>query len=94
MDSSIDGSGIEGQRHSEHRNYRKEESVEEHMTIAVDLAKAVFEIAVSKSPGRVCLRKRLTISRSVGTIPRVDKAPKFSHGLCRHPLFVTESISL
>jgi transposase len=30
------------------------------MTIAVDLAKSVFEIAVSKEPGRVCQRRRLT----------------------------------
>jgi len=29
-------------------------------TIAVDLAKSVFEVAVSSEPGRVCLRKRLT----------------------------------
>ena len=34
--------------------------MEEHMTIAVDLAKTVFEIAGSRSPGRVCLRKRLS----------------------------------
>jgi transposase len=34
--------------------------VEHPMTIAVDLAKSVFEIAVSKDPGRVCQRRRLT----------------------------------
>jgi transposase len=34
--------------------------VEQHMTIAVDLAKTVFEVAASKEPGRVCLRKRLS----------------------------------
>ena len=34
--------------------------MEKHMTIAVDLAKTVFEVAVSKEPGRVCLRKRLS----------------------------------
>jgi transposase len=34
--------------------------VEHPTTIAVDLAKSVFEIAVSKEPGRVCQRKRLT----------------------------------
>lgn len=38
----------------------KEESVEHPMTIAVDLAKSVFEVAVSREPGRVCERKRLT----------------------------------
>lgn len=37
--------------------------MEEHTTIAVDLAKSVFEIAVSKSPGRICLRKRLSRAR-------------------------------
>ena len=34
--------------------------MEKHMTVAVDLAKSVFEVAVSKDPGRVCLRKRLS----------------------------------
>ena len=34
--------------------------MEKDMTIAVDLAKTVFEIAASKEPGRVCLRKRLS----------------------------------
>jgi transposase len=34
--------------------------VEHPTTIAVDLAKSVFEIAVSKDPGRVCQRRRLT----------------------------------
>lgn len=33
------------------------------MTIAVDLAKNVFEIAASKEPGRVCLLKRVSRSR-------------------------------
>lgn len=40
-------------------NSRKEESLEKHTTIAVDLAKTVFEITVSDRPGRVCERKRL-----------------------------------
>ena len=31
-----------------------------HTTIAVDLAKSVFEIAVSSRPGRVCERHRLS----------------------------------
>ena len=34
--------------------------------IAVDLAKTVFEIAVSRAPGRVCERKRLSRSRFLG----------------------------
>ena len=32
-------------------------------TIAVDLAKSVFEVSVSRQPGRVCQRKRLTRSQ-------------------------------
>jgi len=34
--------------------------VQEHTTIAVDLAKSVFELAVSNQPGTVSLRRRLT----------------------------------
>jgi transposase len=34
--------------------------VEHPTTIAVDLAKSVFEVAVSKDPGRGCQRRRLT----------------------------------
>ena len=34
--------------------------MEHPTTIAVDLAKSVFEVAVSKDPGRVCQRRRLT----------------------------------
>jgi transposase len=45
------------------RNYRKEESVKEHTTIAVDLSKSVFEVAVSRDPGRVCERRRLSRSQ-------------------------------
>ncbi len=33
--------------------------MEKHTTIAVDLSKTVFEIAVSEQPGRICDRKRL-----------------------------------
>jgi hypothetical protein len=33
--------------------------VEKHTTMAMDLSKTVFEIAVSDQPGRVCERKRL-----------------------------------
>jgi len=34
--------------------------VEHPTTIAVDLAKSVFEVSLSREPGRVCQRKRLT----------------------------------
>jgi len=34
--------------------------VEEHTTIAVDLSKNVFEVAVSRESGRVCERRRLS----------------------------------
>jgi transposase len=44
-------------------NYRKEESVKEHTTIAVDLSKSVFEVAISREPGRVCQRRRLLRSQ-------------------------------
>jgi transposase len=37
--------------------------MEDPTTIAVDLAKSVFEISVSREPGRVCQRKRLTRSQ-------------------------------
>jgi len=39
--------------------------VEKHTTIAVDLSKTVFEIAVSNFPGRVCERKRLSRAQLV-----------------------------
>src|SRR5262245_32617328 len=37
----------------------KEESVEEHSVVAVDIAKSIFEAAVSHEPGRVAARPRL-----------------------------------
>lgn len=39
--------------------------MEHPTTIAVDLAKSVFEVAVSTEPGRVCQRKRLTRKQMV-----------------------------
>jgi transposase len=39
---------------------KKEESVEKHTVVAVDVAKAVFELAVSEEPGRVKLHRRLS----------------------------------
>jgi hypothetical protein len=38
----------------------KEEPVEKHTVVAVDIAKVVFDIAVSHEPGRVAERKRLS----------------------------------
>jgi hypothetical protein len=38
----------------------KEESVGEHSVVAVDVAKVVFELAVSDEPGRVKLHRRLS----------------------------------
>jgi len=39
--------------------------VEEHTTIAVDLSKTVFEVAVSHKPGRVAERRRLSRSQLI-----------------------------
>ena len=61
MDSSYDENGIEvPASRGALALLQKEESVEKHMTVAVDVAKNVFEIAVSRDPGRVCLRRRLS----------------------------------
>src|SRR5213593_3819785 len=38
----------------------KEEPVEKHTVVAVDIAKVVFDVAVSHEPGRVAERKRLS----------------------------------
>ena len=38
----------------------KEESVEKHKVVGVDIAKTVFDLAVSDEPGRVSLRRRLS----------------------------------
>jgi len=38
----------------------KEESVEKHIVVAVDVAKAVFELAVSEEPGRIKLHRRIS----------------------------------
>lgn len=65
MDSSFDVNGIMVPTSLGVITLPKEESVEKHMTIAVDLAKTVFEIAASKEPGRVCLRKRLSRSQLI-----------------------------
>jgi transposase len=38
----------------------KEESVEKHTVVAVDIAKSIFEVAVSHRPGHVAMRRRLS----------------------------------
>lgn len=61
MDSSRDSRGIECQsRLCAPDTPGEEESVMQSTTIAVDLAKSVFEIAVSDRPGKVTERHRLS----------------------------------
>lgn len=37
--------------------------MQQHTTIAIDVAKSVFEVAISRRPGRVSTRHRLTRKR-------------------------------
>jgi hypothetical protein len=61
MDSSRDSRGIECQSRLDPGQLREGGvHVHEQTTIAVDLAKSVFELAVSKRPGTVSGRRRLT----------------------------------
>jgi len=61
MDSSRDSRGIECQSRLDPRKlWGGGAHVHEHTTIGVDLAKSVFELAVSDRPGAVSLRRRLT----------------------------------
>jgi transposase len=61
MDSSRDSRGIECQSQPCALESSREEESEMHSTtIAVDLAKSVFEVAVSQRPGRVSERHRLS----------------------------------
>jgi hypothetical protein len=61
MDSSRDSRGITCQsRFTPQKLWGEGVHVQEHTTIAVDLAKSVFEFAVSNQPGTVSLRRRLT----------------------------------
>jgi transposase len=61
MDSSRDSRGIECQSRLDPGQLREGGvHVHEHTTIAVDLAKSVFELAVSRRPGTVSSRRRLT----------------------------------
>ena len=59
MDSSCDSIGIDVPE-SRLVKAKEEPIVSNLTTIAVDLAKAVFEVAVSDRPGHVCRRERLT----------------------------------
>jgi transposase len=45
-----------------------------HKTIAVDIAKNVFEIAVSDTPGRVCERQRVSRARFLRWFGKVEPA--------------------
>jgi transposase len=61
MDSSRDSRGIECQSSPcAPEGSGEEESEMKHTTIAVDLAKSVFEVAVSRRPGQVAIRRRLS----------------------------------
>jgi hypothetical protein len=61
MDSSRDSRGIECQSRLDPGKLREGGAhVHEHTTSGVDLAKSVFELAVSDRPGAVSLRHRLT----------------------------------
>jgi transposase len=61
MDSSRDSRGIECQSSPcAPEGSGEEESEMQDTTIAVDLAKSVFEVAVSRRPGQVAIRRRLS----------------------------------
>jgi transposase len=51
----------------------KEESMENPTTIAVDLSKSVFEVAVERE-GRICQRKRLSRGQTIAFLSQVPKA--------------------
>ena len=70
MDSSRDSRGIECQSRLAPRNSSGEEESEmQSTTIAVDLAKSVFEVAVSQRPGKVA-RAPSALARAVLAVPR------------------------
>ena len=50
--------------------------MENPMTIAVDLSKNVFEIAVERQ-GRICQRLGCTVVRAVARCPRDDEGDYF-----------------
>ena len=52
---------------------KKEEPMEKHNVVAVDIAKAVFELAVSREAGRVCDRRRLSRGAFLVYLAQVPK---------------------
>jgi transposase len=73
MDSSCDFVGIDVPK-SRASVSHMEESTVKSTTIAVDLAKSVFELAVSHHPGRVASRHRLSRSRFLEWFARQSQA--------------------
>jgi hypothetical protein len=49
--------------------------VQQHTTIAVDLAESVFELAISERPGTVSLRRRLTRGQFSSFVAELPAAP-------------------
>ena len=49
--------------------------MEEHTVVAVDVAKVVFELAVSEEPGRVKLHRRLSRGEVRSSSHRLANAP-------------------
>ena len=47
----------------------KEDHMGEHTVVAVDIAKSVFEVAVSKQPGSSGLKRRLGRIKREGLLP-------------------------
>ena len=55
-------------------------------TIAVDLAKSVFEVAVSHSPGKVSKRHRLSRKGLRHFLPSAARSPECFGSAARHPV--------
>jgi transposase len=73
MDSSRDSIGISVPE-SWLVRAKEEPIVEKDTRIAVDVAKAVFEIAVSDRPGRVCRRERKPRAQFLGCLAQMPSA--------------------
>ena len=54
----------------------------QRQTIGVDLAKNVFELAISRRPGKVHQRKRLSRARLLLALPRVLQRSPFRWAVC------------
>ncbi|MFN7941624.1 MAG: hypothetical protein U0X73_08475 [Thermoanaerobaculia bacterium] len=77
MNSSLDRNGIWSAKVvgvMGHMLPGKEESVSEDTTLAIDLAKSVFEIAVSTRPGMIAERRRLSRAGRVGFLSTLPPA--------------------